>query len=219
MKPDRTTPLFLRRPLAVFFTLWQAAGALVLLAVAGEGRAGAVMIAFDELPTQPANGLSFQGVTFGFQIGGTGSVDALFNSNALGANTTANLQSPTLEGNANGLLTLDFAQPVSDLSFHVARLTALTLTGATVTLFDPSLNGFATLPVTVARLMTYSEGFFSYGGGLPVARWSVAFNAGAGPRFAIDNLAATTAVPEPGAMLLGLLPAAVGAGTRRFRRR
>ena len=193
--------------------------ASLLLAVIAEGNARAALIAFDELPSQPVNGLVLQDVTFGFKVGGVGSADALFSSNALGANTTVNLQSPTLEGNANGVLTLDFAQPVSDLSFHVARLTGLTLTGATVVLFDPSLNGFATTPVPVARLLTYSEGFFSYSGGPSVERVVVSFAAGAGPRFAIDNLAFTTAVPEPGTMLLGLLVVGAWAGARRSRRR
>ena len=136
--PHKTPPLFSRRFSAVLGVSRQTAkvAAGLLLAVAGERKAGAALIAFDELPTQPVNGLSLQGVTFGFKIGGLASADALFNSNALGANTTLNLQSPTLEGNAGGGLTLDFAPPMSDLSFNVARLTGLTLTGATVALFD-----------------------------------------------------------------------------------
>lgn len=221
MKSHQTTPLFSRRLSAVLFASTQTAkvAAALLLAVAWEGKARGATIAFDELPTQTVHGVGLQGVTFGFQIGGVPSSDALFNSNALGANTTLNLQSPTLEGNANGVLTLDFAQPVSDLSFNLARLTGLTLTGATVALFDPSLNGFATTPVPVARLLTYSEGFFSYSGGPSVERVVVTFPAGAGPRFAIDNLAFTTAVPEPGTMLLGLLMTGAWAGARRSRRR
>lgn len=219
MPPHKTTPLFFRRLSAVLFTSVQTAGVIAVLAVGWDENAGAATIAFDELPTQPVNGLSFQGVTFGFQIGGVASADALFNSNALGANTTLNLQSPTLEGNASGVLTLDFAQPVSDLSFNVARLTGLTLTGATVALFDPSLNGFATTPVTVADFLTFSEGLFSYSGGTFVERVVVTFPAGAGPRFALDNLAFTPAVPEPGTMLMGLLLTGACAGARRVRRR
>lgn len=221
MKSHQTTRLFSHRLATVLFTPGQKAklAAWLLLAVAGEGRARAALIVFDELPTRPANGLVLQDVTFGFTVGGVASADALFNSNALGTNTTVNLQSPTLEGNANGVLTFDFAQPVSDVSFHVARLTGLTLTGATVALFDPSLNGFATTPVTVAKVMTYSEGFFSYSGGPSVERVVVTFDAGAGPRFAIDNLAFTVAVPEPGTTLLGLLVTGAYAGARRFRRR
>ena len=190
-----------------------------MLTVGWDENAGAATIGFDELPAQPVNGLSFLGVTFGFQIGGVASADALFNSNALGANTTLNLQAPTLEGNANGVLTLDFAQPLSDLSFNVARLTGLALPGATVALFDPSLNGFATTLVTVADFLTFSEGLFSYSGDTSVERVVVTFPAGAGPRFAIDNLAFTAAVPEPETMPMSMLLAGACAGTRRFRRR
>lgn len=191
--------------------------ACFLLAVASAESARAALIKFDELPTQTLNGISLQGVAFKFEIGGGVSTDATFNSNAIGGTTTLNLQSPTAEGNADGVLTLDFAQPVSLLSFDVARLTSLTLTGATVSLFDPALAGFATTPVTVTNLATFSEGKFNYGGTTPVRRAVVTFNAGAGPRFAIDNLSFAV-VPEPGTMLAGMLLTGVGACARQRRR-
>ena len=203
---------FSHRSPAAFFA------ACLLLALASATGARGALIKFDELPNQTLNGVSLQGVAFKFEIGGAASVDAQFNSTALGANTTINLQSPTAEGNANGVLTLDFAQPVSLFSFNVARLTGLTLPGATVSLFDPALAGFATTTVTVSNLATFSEGLFSYTGATPVKRAVVTFNAGAGARFALDNLGFTP-VPEPGTLLAGLLLTGVCACARAPRRR
>ena len=191
---------------------------IACLTLAGGGRlAGAATITFNELPNQPVNGLAFQNVTFGFTVGGVGSTDAQFNSVALGSNTTLNLQAGTLEGNASGLLTLDFLQPISDLTFDLARLTAQNLTGATVSLFDSALTGFASTSVSVSKLVTFSEGQFAYHGGTPVKRAVVSFSPAAGPRFAIDNLN-TTVVPEPGTVLFGAFVASVCA-TARTRRR
>ena len=75
----------------------------------------------------------------------------------------------------------------------------------------------ASTSVTIAKVVTYSEAFFSYTGSTPVKRAVVTFNAGAGPRFAIDNLAFTP-VPEPGTMLVGVLLTGV-CGCARQRRR
>ena len=204
-------PLFSRRTPASLFT------AGLLLSIAWAASAGAALITFAELPNQPADGVSLQGAAFHFTIGGVPSTDAQFNSVALGSNTTLNLQTSTLEGNANGELTIDFAQPLSLLSFNLARLTGLTTTGATVSLFDSALAGFASTSVTIAKVVTYSEAFYSYTGSTPVKRAVVTFNAGAGPRFAIDNLAFTP-VPEPGTMLVGVLLTGV-CGCARQRRR
>ena len=204
-------PLFSRRTPASLFT------AGLLLSIAWAASAGAALITFAELPNQPADGVSLQGAAFHFTIGGVPSTDAQFNSVALGSNTTLNLQTSTLEGNANGELTIDFAQPISLLSFNLARLTGLTTTGATVSLFDSALAGFASTSVTIAKVVTYSEAFYSYTGSTPVKRAVVNFNAGAGPRFAIDNLAFTP-VPEPGTMLVGVLLTGV-CGCARQRRR
>lgn len=214
--PSMTTfpvaPLFSRRTPAALFTV-------CLLVVAGwAASADAALITFAELPNQPADGVSLQGAAFHFTIGGVASTDARFNSVALGSNTTLNLQTSTLEGNADGVLTVDFAQPISLLSFNVARLTGATLTGATVSLFDSALVGFATTPVTISKLVTYSEALYSYVGSTPVKRAVLTFNPGAGPRFAIDNLTFTP-VPEPGTMLAGLLLTGFAACARLPRRR
>ena len=209
------TPSMNSFPVAPLFIHRIAAAACLLLPIAS---AHAVLVQFNELPNQPADGVSLQGVAFHFTIGGSVSTDARFNSVALGSNTTLNLQTSTLEGSADGVLTLDFAKPISLLSFNLARLTGATLTGATVSLFDSALTGFATTPVTISKLVTYSEALYSYTGSTPVKRAVVTFNPGAGPRFAIDNLAFTP-VPEPGTFLAGVLLTGVCACARQRRRK
>jgi hypothetical protein len=52
------------------------------------------------------NGLSFQGVTFGFEVAGTGSTDAGNSGGGPSAATVAEVS--CLEGNAAGELTLRF---------------------------------------------------------------------------------------------------------------
>ena len=205
---EATLPALQKRSIALIACLTLAAGARL---------AGAATLTFSELPNQPVNGLTFQNITFGFTVGGLASTDAQYNSVALGSNTTLNLQAGTLEGNASGLLTLDFLQPLSDLTFDLARLTSQNLTGATISLFDSALTNFATTPVSVSRLVTFSEGQFAYHGGTPVKRAVLSFTPAAGPRFALDNLN-TTIVPEPGTALFGAFLASVCA-TARTRRR
>ncbi len=194
--------------------------ACLLLSIAWASSAGAALITFDELPSQPADGVSLQGADFQFTIGGIPSTDAQFNSLAFGSNTTVSLQGSTLAGSATGVLTIDFAQPISLLSFNLARLTNLTTTGATVSLFDSALTGFASTSVTIGNVVTFSEAFYSYSGSTPVKRAVLTFNAAAGPRFAIDNLAFTPqAVPELGTFLAGVLLTGVCGCVRQRRQR
>src|SRR2546422_83360 len=75
----------------------------------------ATTLTMDELPFQPVNGLTFKGVTFHFSISGNPSTDANYHASNGGIGTY--VQDPSLEGNSLGVLTLDFATPVSGLQF------------------------------------------------------------------------------------------------------
>jgi hypothetical protein len=177
---------------------------LVGLMSAGVGNA-AVTLTFDELPTQPVNGLSYKGVTFGFTIGGSPSTDALYSDVGPGAITF--LQDRTLEGNAAGILTLDFAQPTDMLQFGVALNSFDPVTAAySVQLFDASSAWLATLSGNTYPLVVWSEDLFSYSG-TPISRAVIGFNEQAAGRFALDNLTHDSVggidpVPAPGAILL-----------------
>ena len=182
------------------------------------GSAGAETLTFDELgsPTS-GNGLTVKGVTFDFQIDGVDSTDAIYNQSfppELPPNLFVNLQAPVLEGNATGILSLDFAQPISELQFAVGVESLAPVTSAlTVELFDSGSNSLGSTPVNTSNQAILSEGLFTYSG-VPVQRAVLDFDETKfgldptlDPRFSVDNLS-YTAVPEPSS-LLGLL--AIGA--------
>lgn len=185
-------------------------------------------LTFDEVPTQSVNGLSVKGVRFEFRVGGLLSPDARYNAEGPGALTF--LSDPVLEGDAAGILTLNFAAPTPLLNFGLA----LTSTGslapaATIQLFDLSLSSVGVFSLNTEPLAGVSEAQFRYTGA-PILRAVIDFNENALPdpaldptapprRFALDNLAHQP-IPEPGTLvLLGTGIAALAGAARRRRRR
>jgi hypothetical protein len=153
-----------------------------------------VTLTFDELPTQPVNGLSFRGVTFGFEVAGAGSTDARYNGGGPSAATVAEV--PCLEGNAAGELTLRFDKPTNILRFGVVLSREGTFTpGFSVELFSPGgrsrgITDVKTTPTPVSRF-GWSEGKFDYQGaavGTAVITFNSSFDPEFGSRFALDNL-------------------------------
>ena len=182
------------------------------------GSALADTLTFDELgsPT-PVDGLSVKGVTFDFKIDGVDSTDAIYNQSfppQLPPNLFVNLQAPILEGNATGILSLDFAQPISELQFAVGVESLAPVSSAlSVELFAPDSNSLGITSVNTSKLAILSEGSFAYSG-VPVQKAVLNFDQtkfgldpSLDPRFSVDNLS-YTAVPEPSS-LLGLF--AIGA--------
>ena len=183
------------------------------IALGTGGVAQAVTLTFDELPFQPVDNLSFQGVTFDFKVGGVDSTDARYGAGGPGAITF--VQDPSLEGDAAGILTLDFAEPTSLLNFGVALNTFGSLTpGFTVELFDPALMSLGITPVNTSSLVSFTEGLFTYSGA-PVTRAVIDFNETAANRFALDNLTfgGSQSVPEPTSTLGVLALGAFGASS------
>lgn len=139
-----------------------------------------VTLAFNELPAQPVNGVSLNGLTFGFTNG-----DATYN--AVGPGSTVFVQEPLLEGSAFGTLTLRFARPTNRLEFGLALSTFFTLTpGATVALYNPGGHLRGLVPITTQSLGSFTEARFVYSGGA-IGSAVITFNSAAG-RFALDNL-------------------------------
>jgi len=188
----------------------------ILLVLMSTGAANAaVTLTFDELTTQPVDGLSYMGVTFGFTVYGSPSTDAIYNG--IGPGTLTYLQDPSLEGPAVGILTLDFADPVDQLQFGVALNAYNDLTlGYAVRLYDPSYQLIGTYFNGTSTLIGWPEGQFTYSGAL-VSRAVIGFNDQAASRFAVDNLTfnSVNPIPAPGAVLLG----SIGLGLVNWLRR
>jgi hypothetical protein len=172
---------------------------LLVLMSAGAVNA-AVTLTFDELPTQPVNGLSYMGVTFSFRVGGILSDDAVYNG--IGPGTLTYLQDPTLEGTTAGILTLDFAAPTDTLEFGVALNSYDSVAQAyVVRLYDSSYSVIGTFYENTSPLVLWSEGKFTYNG-VMVSRAVIGFNEQAASRFALDNLTINP-IPAPSAVFLG----------------
>ena len=189
---------------------------LAVLMSAGTAQAASTLT-FDELPYQSVDGLSYEGVTFGFTVGGSPSTDAYYG--AAGPGPLTYLQGSTLEGNAQGILTLDFTSPISQLEFGLALNTRSPVTGAyTVELFDESLGSMGIISENTNPLVYWSEGQFTYGG-TAISRAVVDFNELYARRFAVDKLGTSTAptAPAPGAILLGSIGASLVGWLRRRR--
>lgn len=189
-------------------------GSILVLAVlmsAGTAQAASTLT-FDELPHQSVDGLSYEGVTFGFTVGGSPSTDAYYG--AVGPGPLTYLQGGSLEGDAQGILTLDFTSPTSQLKFGLALNTTMPVAGAyTVELFDESLVSMGIISENTNPLVYWSEDQFGYSG-TPISRAVVDFNESYARRFAIDNLG-TNSVPAPGAILLGSIGASLVGWLRR----
>jgi hypothetical protein len=173
----------------------------ILLAVAAwPTSAGAqTNITFTSTPPGNISGMTIQGVTF------TMSNNALNVGNGPGCQVL--VCDPSAVGSTTGqTLTLGFANPVSSLGFGMA----LNVTGGApsffVQLLDAS-NAVIDNYTVVTGLPTtgrFVEGQFAYAGPVSAATARVTFQAQQGyTAFAIDNITAVTATPEPAS--LGLL--------------
>ncbi len=202
--------------------LWLIGWLGVLLVLCRAGSAEAVTLTFDELAFQgeSVHDLSVMGVTFDFKVDGVDSTDATYHSSSVG--TITFIDDPALESNADGVLTLEFDSPTRRLAFGVAfTVFDVVSPGFSVELFDPSFASLGVTDVDMNRLISFSEGLFTYSGPL-VSRAEVKFFHPVGPeilfrRFALDNLTFTP-IPEPGTLLLlasGLAGLGLWNGKRR----
>jgi len=161
------------------------------------------IITFSEVPPQTLHGVTIKGVSFDFRIGGLPSLDATIGLNDGPGLTPFNFP-PNVEGNSNGILTLDFAVPTDTLIFgsHISVFGVLT-PGLTVQLFDASLTPIGgPIGLNMASAPLFSGGQFNFGG-TPVSRAVIDFSVN-NQRFALDTVEFNP-IPEPtGLALLGL---------------
>src|SRR4030095_16767410 len=144
-------------------------------------------LTFDELPTQPVNGLRFMGGALGYQLNGVDSNEARYNRIGPGPGSTTFTNGPVLEAFAPGVLTLTFDAPTPFLQFAVAFFsTSNLIPGFTVELFDSALQSIGIVAINASPIAFFSEGLFSFSGPL-VKRAVISFNP-AGFLAALDNL-------------------------------
>lgn len=197
----------------------------VALGFAASAQASPLTLTFDEIATPVPGGIESNGVTFSLEVGMAPSNDLTYGHSGLGDLTF--VQGKVLEGDAAGVLTIDFSQPTDIVEFGLAINTITTpdFHAADVELFDTSLQSLGVTPLLTSSLLTFSEGSFAYSGP-DVMRVVIDFDdaiPALPPRFAIDNLTFEpgVAAPEPVPLLqapLLLLVAALSLGSSLRRR-
>lgn len=162
--------------------------------------ARAAHLTMDELPLQTLHGLSLQGVSFSYTVGGGASADADFGSYGVG--DLVHVQDPSIEGSTLGSLRLDFAAPVTRLGFGIALQSEADIDDAlSITLLDAQGRAIDLAWLDTQALVVFSEARFDYAGA-PIHAALLAF-ADPDSRFVLDNLDfLPAAVPEPGSALL-----------------
>jgi hypothetical protein len=186
---------------------------LTAAALAAAAPACAVTLTFEELATQPVQGLSTNGVTFGFTVGTQTSQDAVYHRT--GPTGSRVVSGAALEGDARGVLTLNFASPTPVINFGVALTAPSSLTpGLTVRLLGPGAQAISTQSLNTIAAGSLSEGAFNFSGTL-LSSAVIDFNEGllTSPfRFAIDNLTVQPGTSLPGTGTGASPEAGAGAG-------
>ncbi len=160
------------------------------------------MITFDELPYGTVvNGMTIAGVNFSFS-----SNDATIDG---GPGATLYVQTPNIEGNRAGTLTLSFSTPVAGVAYGFVLATQTPQASATsMSLYDASdtLLGVVTADAT-DHGFSWAEGRNSASVATGIARAVITFTHPEAPRFALDNVELT---PMAGTAALASLPTAAG---------
>lgn len=149
----------------------------------------------------PIDGQTIGGVDFSFSIDGNPSDAAVVDS---GPGDTNNIQVANIEGDATGVLSLEFATPQLRIGYGWAMSTTPGGIGSTeVMLFDQTDNLLGTVMMEGNPDPDFVGGFLGAQSSQPFSRANISFS-GNGPRFALDNVR-FEAVPEPASLALMLL--------------
>ena len=206
----------LRRSESSSQALFRRACAIVVAVAAWVGApARAETIDFTELPLNTvANGAKVKGVTFGYTVNNVASQDARFT--ATGPGLTTITTPPNLEAGTAGVLSLDFATPVTGFGFaYIASTPTANPNGLTVTLTDPK-GGMVSKQLAIDRIGNFAGVRFDDPSLTPVARVVIDPSFPVGGRFVVDNVTFTP-IPEPTGLLALAGSAAVLLARRRCR--
>lgn len=172
------------------------AATILLLAASGHAAGAENLVTCDELPMQPANGLHVNGVTFytygegGGQGGGSAAPYVASIYGDTGPGIGAYVQDPSIITDnfyQYNTLGMEFDTPTSKLQFGIALSSNATLPeGAVADLYDANENFIATIPISVAPIVGFSEGLFNYSG-TPV-KWAEVRIDSEADAFAVDNI-------------------------------
>ena len=143
------------------------------------------MLDFSEVPVQPVDGLSLEGVSFAFEVDGAPSMDARYN--AFGPSPGPFIDCPCIEGAAAGKLTITFDKPTQVVEFGSVLSTFGTLMpGYTVDVIGPSTMSRQVFPVDTSPSPSFTGALFRYDKNA-VKQLVITFDQAPG-RFALDNL-------------------------------
>ena len=183
------------------------AAAVLLGSLYAAAASAQTTINFGTLPMESVNGVTADGVTFGYTEQGFASPEAFFDyptTNFSGGAQTQLVGPYALVGLADGELTLDFATAVSEINFAVALTTDVSLTpGFSVSVFNAAGDLLDSSSIDTTPLVLFSEGEFSYNGGA-ASSVQISFDPGNGvyngdaDEFALGSVI----VPEPDSIAL-----------------
>lgn len=165
--------------------LWTAGARDLVSPPRAEARSAAgkplSVLTSDEVPTQPLDGLSLNGVTFSYS-----GPDAQYNSPS-GPGMETFVQCPCIEGSTAGLLTITFDKPSQVVGFGTAVLAASPVADAFwVEVIGPNGKSRGTFSVDTEPAPVFSAARFSYDGN-SVKQLRITFNPTTS-RFAMDNV-------------------------------
>jgi hypothetical protein len=189
---------------------WAACTFLVLVFAVTAVAQTPTVITFDELPPQPVNGLTFNGVTFFFNVAGVPSTDATFGG--FGPGSILFVQEPLLEGDASGTLWILFDSPTGTpyLVFGLARsIVDRLVPGALVDLFDTNFCFIKRKALGTYPYVSFAENLFNSPPSTtrPIRLARIVFpRADLATRFALDNLTYTVAFGTTTATKSGISP-------------
>jgi hypothetical protein len=197
---------------------WCSAALLAFSLTCSTARAASpILITFNELSERPLEAVFLKEVTFRFNGSNADFPQGLFGTASPVEGATALMSAPWAAGSSDGTLTLNFATPVSELSFDAGLTTTAPLAeGFRVALYQNNelltSIGVATAPNGPSPLQ-FSEAEFSYVSPAgPFTSAVITFSPHL--NFAFDNLNYVL-VPEPGSVALAAAALAIAALRRR----